>query len=44
MAIIFAAGLGLGLFLGLKVGGLLAVRRIAEYEYRTMTRRAGLRK
>ena len=36
-------GLG-GLWLGIKVGGLIAVRRLVEFEYKTLTGRAGLRR
>jgi hypothetical protein len=33
-----------GLYVGIKIGGLLAVRRLVEFEYRTLTGRAGLRR
>lgn len=29
---------------GIKMGGLIAVRRLVEFEYRTLTGRAGLRR
>jgi hypothetical protein len=37
-------GGGGGIWLGIKMGGLLAVRRLVEFEYRTLTGRAGLRR
>jgi len=36
-------GLG-GVWLGLKMGGLLALRRLVEFEYRTLQGRAGIRR
>lgn len=37
-------GAALGFWGGTKVGGLLAVRRLVEFEYKTLTGRAGLRR
>lgn len=38
-----AVGGGVGCWAGIKMGGLLAVRRLVEFEYKTLTGRAGLR-
>lgn len=36
--------LAVGIWIGTKIGGILAVRRLVEFEYRTLTGRAGLRR
>lgn len=42
--VIALLSLGAGIWIGTRIGGRIAVRRIAEFEYRTLTGRAGLRR
>jgi hypothetical protein len=37
-------GLVVGIWIGVRMGGLIAVRRLAEAEFRSMASAAGLRK